>query len=60
MNIDGTNIRPLTGLPADAKLGGVSWSDDSRWFAFTNTTDNGVELWVADAAAMTAKKSMKG
>ena len=60
MNIDGTNIRPLTGLPADAKLGGVSWSDDSRWFAFTNTTDNGVELWVADAAAMTVKKIDEG
>lgn len=60
MNIDGTGIRPLTGIPAEAKMGGVSWSDDSRLFSFTNTTDSGVELWVADAVTMTAKKIDEG
>ncbi len=60
MSLDGTDLRVLAGLPADPKLGGVSWSDDSKRFAFTNTTDTGVELWVADAAAMTAHKIDEG
>lgn len=56
MNTDGTALRELTGLPPSPKLGGVSWSDDSKRFAFTNTTDNTIELWVADIATMTARK----
>ncbi len=48
MNVDGTNIRVLSGLPADPVLGDVSWSTDSRSIAFTNTTGSTIELWVAD------------
>ncbi|MBE0677524.1 MAG: S9 family peptidase, partial [Bacteroidales bacterium] len=60
MNSDGTSLRVLTGLPAGARLGSVSWSHDSRSFAFTNTTDVATELWVADAEAMTARKVDEG
>lgn len=60
MNTDGTGLRELTGLPLSPKLGGVSWSDDSKRFAFTNTTDNTIELWVADIATMTASKIDQG
>ena len=56
MKTDGTVIGDLKGLPADARIGGVTWSHDSKRFAFTNTTDNTIELWVADAATMTARK----
>jgi len=56
MKTDGTVIGELKGLPADARIGGVTWSHDSKRFAFTNTTDNTIELWVADAATMTARK----
>jgi dipeptidyl aminopeptidase/acylaminoacyl peptidase len=35
-------------VPADALLGGASWSPDGRRFAFTNTTRTGIELWVAE------------
>ncbi len=60
MNVDGTDLRQLTGLPSDPKLGWVSWSDDSRSIAFTNTTDGSIELWVADVETMTARKIDEG
>jgi len=60
MKTDGTVIGDLKGLPADARIGGVTWSHDSKRFAFTNTTDNTIELWVADAATMTARKIDEG
>ncbi len=56
MNSDGTSLRVLSGLPAGARLGNVSWSTDSKNFAFTNTSDITTELWVADAGTMTARK----
>ncbi len=60
MNADGTGLRDLTGMPADPELGSVTWSYDSKRFAFTNTTDNTIELWVADLATMTAGKIDEG
>ncbi|WP_238389803.1 S9 family peptidase [Pseudoxanthomonas koreensis] len=36
-------------LPAGACPGLPTWSPDGRGFAFDNTTDAGVELWVGDA-----------
>ncbi len=60
MKTDGTVIGDLKGLPADPRLGSVSWSDDSKRFAFTNTTDDKIELWVADAEIMTARKIDEG
>ncbi|WP_024870217.1 prolyl oligopeptidase family serine peptidase [Pseudoxanthomonas suwonensis] len=36
-------------LPEGACPGVPSWSPDGRSFAFDNTTDRGVELWVGDA-----------
>lgn len=38
------------GVPANASIGSIDWSPDGRWIAFTNTTDDGIALWVADAA----------
>src|SRR5262249_39237335 len=37
-------------LPPNANLGMPEWSNDSNQFAVTNTTANGVELWIGDAA----------
>lgn len=37
-------------LPADACPGWPSWSPDGRRFAFDNTTDTQVELWIGNAA----------
>ena len=38
----------FTGLPANARIGNVSWSNSEKRIAFTNTTSDGIELWVAD------------
>lgn len=60
MKRDGTQLGDLKGLPSGASMGGVTWSPDNKRFAFTNTTDNTIELWVADAATMTAQKVDEG
>ena len=42
-------------LPASAKTGRPQWSNDGKKLAFTRDVDNGVELWIADAATGRAK-----
>jgi dipeptidyl aminopeptidase/acylaminoacyl peptidase len=37
-------------LPPNAKPGRPQWNTDGKQFAFTNTTSNGIELWIGDAA----------
>src|SRR5215813_3626820 len=44
----GTEIR--VDLPPNPKLSLGRWSPDGKHFAFTNTTANGIELWVGDTA----------
>lgn len=56
MNIDGTNIREIEGLPLNPALGSPVWSSDGKRFAFTNTTGEGIELWVCDIAEMKASR----
>ncbi len=36
--------------PAGAKLGAPVWSPDGKQFAFSNTTANGIELWIGATA----------
>jgi len=43
-------------LPDGARVGSLSWSYDSRSFAFTRLTDTGFELWLADAATGKSKR----
>ncbi len=38
--------RKVTGLPANPYLGVPEWSPDGTRFAFTNTRNDGIELWV--------------
>ncbi len=42
-------------LPAGAKIGVPVWSFDSGRFAFTQDTDTGIKVWVADAASGKAR-----
>ncbi len=56
VNIDGSGKRELNGLPDDLKLGSFSWSNDGKQFAFTNTTDNSIELWVGDVENLEVKR----
>lgn len=52
---DGSTI-PLK-LPTQVKLGAPSWSPDGTHFAFTNTTDRGIDLWIATTATGEARKA---
>jgi len=45
---DGSEVK--IDIPPGAKITGVEWSDDGKHFAFLNTTQNRVELWVGDIA----------
>ena len=47
---------PITGLPPEAKIGNLQLSPDEKLVAFSNSTINGVELWLADMQHFTAKK----
>ena len=44
-------------LPANPYLSAPEWSGDNQHFAFTNTTSDGIELWVGDAAAGSAHRA---
>ena len=51
----------LTGLPQNLKLADLAWSPDQRSFAFTHIagqdgSTGGVELWVVDIAAKSARR----
>ncbi|MEK6407697.1 MAG: prolyl oligopeptidase family serine peptidase [Acidobacteriota bacterium] len=42
-------------VPANPNIGGVSFSPDAKRLSFTNTKENGIELWVADTATGQAR-----
>jgi dipeptidyl aminopeptidase/acylaminoacyl peptidase len=56
MNIDGTNLRKISGLPENPALGFPEWSNDGKKFAFTNTRENTIELWYCDVTTLKAAK----
>lgn len=51
----GMNIQ-IQHLPSDMHIGNISWSPTDSHLAFTNTTSNGVELWLVDLQKNEAKK----
>lgn len=53
-----TAINPskVDGLPADARLANFTYSPDQSIASFTNTTDNGVEVWLLEIAKSKATK----
>ena len=57
--ISDKNEIQVSGLPENPKITNVSWSPDETKIAFTNTTNSGVELWVIDVVAASAKKITK-
>jgi len=46
----------FAGLPAELRLSDISWSPDESKIAFTHTSQNGIELWVADLKSREAKR----
>ncbi len=49
----------VTGLPKNPRLANFSWSPEQTKLAFTNTVDDGVELWFVDLKSAKAKKLSK-
>lgn len=60
MDINGKNERQVKGLPDEPKIGSFSWSEDGSKAAFTNATDNSIDLWVLDLATLEATKIASG
>lgn len=60
MNIDGTNVREIIGLPKDAALGFPLWSADGKKLLFTNKKTATIELWVCDVLTLQATKIAEG
>ena len=50
-----TKGKPLH-LPKDARIGTLLWAPDGTRFAFTNTTNSGIELWICDVATAKVKQ----
>lgn len=48
--------RQLTGMPENGRLSNFTVSPNEKFMAFLNTTENKVELWVADIEQATARK----
>ena len=51
---DGVKI-PVS-LPPNARAGSLRWSEDGKQFAFANSTDAGIDLWIGDAATGKTRK----
>ena len=56
MKVGDKNETSVKGLPAEPRLSYFSWSPDQAYLAFTNTTMEGVELWLLDIKDATARK----
>lgn len=54
--IEETEASAISGLPEDAKLSNFNWSPDESKMAFTNTIEDGVQVWVLDLKTATAKR----
>jgi len=55
---DLTNLteHAIAGLPANAKISNISWSPESKYIVFFNTTNSGIELWRINVAERKAAK----
>ncbi len=49
-------VSQISGLPKNPKISNLNWSPDQNKIAFTNTTENGVNLWILDLNSARAKK----
>jgi len=49
-------VTQVKGLPQNPRLTNFTWSPNQKKLALTNTTSQGVEVWVLDIASMSAKK----
>lgn len=55
-NIKSHQEFPLSGLPPNLKAGSIQWSPDETKFAFTQTENDRIDLYVADISSRSVKK----
>jgi hypothetical protein len=55
-SIDKNEDYAFEGMPEEPQLADITWSPDEDRIAFTNSTDAGIELWIADIKTKTASK----
>ena len=51
LQISTGEARPLAGLPSPLRARNITWAANGKNFAFTNASEDALELWVGDAAA---------
>lgn len=56
---EGSSLMDVKDLPENAKLSNFTWSPDQKLMAFTNTTEEGVAVWVLNLAKSSATKITK-
>ena len=56
MSSGDSDLMDVKGLPKNAQISNVKWSPDQTMIAMTNTTNEGVELWVLDVKKAKLKK----
>ena len=55
-NLKEKEAKEVMGLPENPRLANFSWSPDQKKIAMTNTTANGVEIWLLDIAGAKVTK----
>ena len=55
-NIKDNKLYDITGLPIELRASNVQWAPDQKHFAFVNSTNNIIDLYVVSIATKTAKK----
>lgn len=48
--------KQVTGVPADAKITSITWTNDGNTMAFLNMTDTGNEVWLFDLKSTSVSK----
>lgn len=55
-----TKRTKITGLPSNPQMANFQFSPNDNYISFTNTTNEGVELWLVDVRKTNAKKLTDG
>ncbi len=56
MNMDGSDLRTVGGMPDNPHITNLKWASDGKHLAFTHTSGKGIELWVVDVQAAQARQ----
>jgi dipeptidyl aminopeptidase/acylaminoacyl peptidase len=56
LKVGSKKVNKINGMPVNPRISNVRWSHDESKIAFTNTTSQGVELWVLNVKKKKAKK----